>query len=109
MPRTPDHLVAVHQLAAERRKAGKPVWAETVDLSHVFHDEALTFEQRRDAIVARLKASRWFKNADPHRFDGVYEIINDHLAYAENQDEFNGWWDELYDHADYDRVWFKTF
>lgn len=108
MPRTVEHIVATHRLAAERRASGKPVWDETIDVSEVYRDESLTFEERRDRIVAILKRSRWYRNADPHRFDGVHEIIDDHLPYAETYAEFNGWWDELYDHADYDRVWIRT-
>lgn len=108
MPRSVEHIVAIHQLAAERRQQGRPVWAETLDVSDVFHDDELSFEERRDAIVAVLKASRWYRKADQHAFDGVVDIVNDHLAYAENADEFDAWWDELYDLADYDRVWIKT-
>lgn len=103
MPRTVDHIVATHRLAAERRKAGKPIWDETIDLTHVWDDDDLSFEEKRDAIVARLKTSRWFKN-DPQP-----QAIVDVLAQTENVDEFDGWFDELYDHADYARIWIKTF
>lgn len=108
MPRTVEHIAAVHELATERRRAGKPVWSNEIDLSGVFHNAEVTFEQRRDAIVARLKASRWYRESDPEIGGSVAEIIRDHLAYAEDTDEFDAWWDELYDHADYDRVWLKT-
>ncbi|MFD6400753.1 hypothetical protein [Nocardia sp. NPDC060249] len=108
MPRTVDRIVATHQLAQERRRTGRPVWAEKIDLSDVFRDPAMTFIERRDAIVARLKQSRWFKDADPHEFDGVHDIVDEHLAEAENTDEWDAWWDELYDLADYARVWIGT-
>lgn len=108
MPRTIDHLVATHELARERRAAGKPIWAHTVDVSRVFHNEDLTFAQRRDGIVAALRGSSWYRQADPDDCDGVRELVDDHLAYAETGDEFDGPWDELYDLADVDRVWIKT-
>lgn len=108
MARSVEHLVAVHQLVVERRDIGKPAWARTIDLSRVFHDETLSFEERRDALVRRLKASRWFREADQAEFDGVYDIVTDHLAYAEDSEEWDDWWDELYDLADFDRVWIKT-
>jgi hypothetical protein len=105
---TPDHKVAMLHLAADLRAAGKPIWSEKIDLKDVFHDKSITFEQRRDAIVARLKMSRWYIDADPDELDGVREIIDCHLAEAEDVDEFDGWWSDLYDHADYARVWIGT-
>lgn len=108
MPRTADHIAAVHRIARARVKAGKPVWAEEVDLSAVFRNDTLAFVDWRDAVVQELKATRWYRNADPHDLDGVREIIEYHLAHAEDREEFDGWWDELYDHADYDRVWITT-
>jgi hypothetical protein len=62
----------------------------------------MTFEERRDAIVAVLRGSAWLKGYD--EFDWVPEIV-DNLADASDADEFDGWWDELYDMADTDRVW----
>lgn len=108
MPRTADHIVATHQLAQQRVRTGLPVWAEKVDLSAVFHNPDMTFTARRDAIVAQLKRTRWYKTADPHEFDGVHDIIAEHLASAEGTAEWDGWWDELYDLADFARVWIRT-
>ncbi|MFC4373311.1 hypothetical protein ACFO5K_04280 [Nocardia halotolerans] len=84
------------------------MWDEKVDLSATFHNPDMTFIERRDAIVARLKRTRWFKTADQHEFDGVHDIIAEHLAHAEDTEEWDGWWDELYDLADYARVWIGT-
>ncbi|TDP29838.1 hypothetical protein [Nocardia ignorata] len=108
MPRTVEHIVATHELAHERRRAGRPIWAEKVDLRDVFRNPDMTFIECRDAIVARLKRSRWFVEADPLECDGVHDIIAVHLAHAEDTDEWDGWWDELYDLADYARVWIGT-
>lgn len=105
MPRTPEHIALTHQLAADLRSQGRPIWAEKVLLGDIWRNEDLTFEERRDAIVARLKTSRWFKNADEDESWGVHEIIAYHLAEAEDADRFDECWDELYDHADCDRVW----
>lgn len=71
-------------------------------MSDVFHNEALTFEQRRDYIVARLRSSAW------HRDSEAVQEFTDELADSENGDEFDGPWDGLYDEADLDRVWIKT-
>lgn len=105
MPDTADHRADMFLLAPRRRTAGKPVWEHTIDLSDVFHNDQLTFEQRRDEIVRRLRAHRWV--ADRDEFDDLVEIV-DNLADAADTEEFDGWWSDLYDHADYDRVWIET-
>ena len=76
-------------------------------LADVFHNDDLTFIEKRDAIVARIKATRWHKDADPHEFDGLVDIV-ENLATEESADDFDYWWGELYDLADRDRVWIET-
>lgn len=105
MPSTPDHKVEMHQLARARVAAGLPVWDRKIRLGDVFRNEDMSFEERRDAIAARLRASAWL--TDPDRRMGLDEAV-DGLAGAEDVDEFDGWWDEIYDLADYDRVWIDT-
>ncbi len=106
MPDSADHRVEMHRLARERVAAGMPVWDRRVNVADVFHDEAMSFIERRDAIVARLRSSGWLDGRD--EFDGLVEAV-DGLANADDDDEFNAWWDEIYDHADADRVWIATF
>jgi alkylation response protein AidB-like acyl-CoA dehydrogenase len=107
MPRTADHIVATHRIARRRVAEGKSVWSRRIDVSDVFHSETLTFEERRNAIVKRLKNTGWYQQADPAEFDGVHDVINE-LGGAEDAEEFDGWWDELYDLADHDRVYIRT-
>jgi hypothetical protein len=101
MPDSPDHRAAMHQLAQQRRKDGLPRWDRTIQLGDVFHNEDMTFEQRRDAIVARVRESGW-------RIDGVLEDLLEELSDAEDSEEFGEQWDEIYDLADEDRVWIET-
>jgi hypothetical protein len=108
MPDTADHRVDMFRLARQRTAAGLPVWDRKIQLADVFHDEGLTFEQRRDAIVARLRQSPWIADRDRDGFDRLGEIV-ENLADAPDTREFDDWWDELYDHADVDRVWIATF
>lgn len=105
MPRTVDHIVETHRLARQRVAAGLPSWAHRIDVSDVFHNESMTFEEIRDAVVARLRASLWLAGRD--EFDPVVEVV-DNLADAEDTAEFDGWWDDLYDAADMYRVWIRT-
>jgi hypothetical protein len=105
MPRTTESIVDSHREATARRAAGRPVWDRRVNVADVFHNEAMTFEQRRDAIARRLRASDWLAGRD--MFDGLVLAVEG-LEQAEDADEFDGWWDEIYDHADADRVWIET-
>lgn len=105
MPDTAEHRAEMHQLATERRTAGKPVWDRKIRLADVFHNEDMTFEQRRDAIVARLRGSNWLKGRDEG--DTLVMLVEE-LADARDADEFDGPWDAIYDEADYDRVWIET-
>lgn len=108
MPRTVDHIVEMHRLATERRRAGQPVWDRRINLADIWRNPDLTFEERRDRIVAQLRKSPWLTGRDTSGFDELGDIV-DNLAAAETVGEFDGWWDELYDRADYDRVWIATF
>jgi hypothetical protein len=102
MPRTVDHIVETYRVARARREAGQPIWAHHLDVSDGFHNEALTFEQRRDRIVARLRASAWHMDSE------TVQELTDELADSKNGDEFDGPWEDLYDEADHDRVWIRT-
>ncbi|WP_329521081.1 hypothetical protein [Spirillospora sp. NBC_01491] len=108
MPDSVEHRVEMHRVAQQRKAAGQPIWDRKINLADVFHNEAMTFEQRRDAIVRTLRASRWVKeHSEQDAFGGLVEVV-DNLAAAEDIGEFDGWLDELYDHADNDRVWINT-
>ncbi|MFZ2529758.1 MAG: hypothetical protein WAX14_19220 [Rhodococcus sp. (in: high G+C Gram-positive bacteria)] len=105
MPRTLDSIIDCHRAAEQRRKAGLPIWEHTVDVSATFGNDDLTFERRRTAIAAALRASRWYASCDEWSF--LHEIV-ENIADAEDPDMFDSWWDELYDLADTDRVWIRT-
>jgi hypothetical protein len=97
-----DHKVAIHQLAATRRAAGQPVWAHRIRLGDLFHNDETTFEQKRDGFVRIMKNSKWFTSQEP--FSELDEYL-DGAAHADDADEFDYWLSEIYDLADYDRVW----
>lgn len=79
------------------------VWREVISLGDVSHNEGMEFPERRDAIVARLRASQWYKHNE------ISHLVEWWLGEAEDEEEFDQWWDELYDLADRDRVWIDTF
>ncbi len=79
-------------------------WLLTINLRDVFRNEDMTFEERRDAIVARIRASGWITE-DDWSLDNLVEELGD----VETTDEFDAVWDEIYNEADADRVWIATF
>ncbi len=97
-----EYRAALHSLVEERRQAGQPVWAKTIRLGTVWKNPDLTFEQRRDAIVRRLRASGWLEHSD---FDDELGAVIDELAGSADPDAFDSTWNDLYILADWDRVW----
>lgn len=84
-----------------------PVWRYTVDLSEVFHDERLTFEQRRDEIVRIIRESEWFAEKVHDQHETLPLLVAD-LADASDIGLFDEVWNDVYDWADIDRAWIKT-
>lgn len=79
-------------------------WKYKLDLTDVFHNEKLSFEQKRDVIVGRIKASQFYVEDDVW----LDELVGS-LADSDNLTTFDSYWDEFYDYADYTRVWVATF
>jgi hypothetical protein len=79
-------------------------WDYRLRLGDVFHNEDVSFEQRRDEIAKRIKASRFY-DAD----DYTLVVVVDGLAESDSVVEFDGWWSEFYDWADANRVWVVTW
>ena len=80
-------------------------WLETVRLGDVWRNESMTFEQRRDEIVRRVKASNWYRSTDSSV--ELPDVVDD-LAHATDASRFDFAWRYLYDIADWDRVWIDT-
>ena len=106
MPNKAEHRVEMHRLASERRRQGKPIWGRKINLKDVFRNDALTFEQRRDAIVKRIRNSGWLNDRD--EYDELVTLVEE-LSDTTDTQWFDQVWSLIYDHADYDRVWISTF
>lgn len=107
MPSTVEHKVEMHRLASERRKAGQPVWRYHVTIGHKFLDDNLPFAERRDALVADLKASKWYRRQEEREESELWQLI-DELSDVEDEDTFDYTWDQIYDLADYERAWINA-
>lgn len=123
MHRNLDILVESHRLAAERRKAGKPVWDRTVDVRSILKrdqendsDAHVAKTAHEIAVLLRAKLPAGLldiTHADyDQRIDEVVEALEamSEDDYADDPsyrlvDEFNGRMSELYDWADLNRVW----
>lgn len=109
MTKDPEHLVACHKLAESRRKRKLPVWAETVNVAAHFNNDR-PFLENRDGIVATLKRSRWIeRHSAPVLENQEHLDVVEGLEQAQDSEEFDQYWEELYNLADLDRVWIKTF
>jgi hypothetical protein len=79
-------------------------WDHKLNVSDVFNNDDLTMEQKRDKIVARIKASAFYK-PDDYELD---EIV-DELSQVDDEDYFDLVWNAFYDWCDIDkRVWIET-
>lgn len=80
-------------------------WRYTINLKDVFHNDQLTFEQSRDAVVKRLRSTAWFKGKD--EFDDLPQAVIE-LSETTNENDFDEVWDAIYDEADADKIWIVT-
>jgi hypothetical protein len=106
MPDTAEHRADMYMLAAERRKAGKPSWAGRVNLADVLRNDDLSFTEKRDAVVRRIRATTWFKAKD--EYDDLPQYVEE-LSETSDIHEFDQVFDAIYDEADADRIWIATF
>lgn len=79
------------------------VWLYTLRIKDVFYNEDMSFEEKRDEIVKRIKASD-FWDSDDHTLVNVVSG----LAESVDTEKFDGWWNTFYDYADHYRVWVQT-
>lgn len=82
-----------------------PHWEYKIRLGDVWKNDELTFEQQRDAIVVRFRRSRWYLMSGAH--SDLHELI-DELAEAEDAEDFDEAWVQIYNLADEDRAWIET-
>lgn len=76
-------------------------WRQTLHLGDVWREESLTFAERRDIIVSRVRGL--------NPLDSALKEIADGLADSDDVDEFDGWWSAFYDWADRERVWVSVW
>ena len=80
-------------------------WRHTLELGDVFHNDDLTFEQKRAEIVRRIKEAPFY---DPTDWD-LDDVVTS-LEENEDADEFDLTWDRFYDWCDSGkRVWVQTW
>ena len=111
MPRTIESIVDSHRVAAERRKAGKPIWDRRLTIKHLFSDDesAEAAKKAGREIAAVLKASPWLKadlevhGENPGKSE--VQMVAEKFESIKSLSHLNSVLDRLYDLADADRVW----
>lgn len=114
-----DQILDTHQLAQQRRAAGKPVWDRTIRIKDLLSDDASEESAARIAreIAARLKRqlpAAWVETGEEvdvalmEVIDGMASLTAD--SYADDDsysavEDLNNMLAELYDWADRCRVW----
>lgn len=78
-------------------------WTHRLHLGDVFHNDDMTFEARRGAIVRRIKAARFYSDDNWT----LWSVV-DELADTTDPEDFDNVWDAFYDWADSNRVWVDT-
>lgn len=117
MPQTIENLLNCHQIAQERRDAGRPIWDYQLDIQSVLRRDPENDEPEYVISVAceiakRLKRglpSAWF---DPGSFDysdTLSDIVQELSEFRTREthdltEDLNYILDELYDWADAKRV-----
>jgi len=88
---------------------GTGPWKYKINVASVFHNDTMTFFERRDSIVNTLRNSDWYKTRQAEPGDmGELEDLVDELADTDTTTDFDQVWDAIYDEADDDRAWIAT-
>jgi hypothetical protein len=84
------------------------VWLHEINVSAFFEahleDEDFDFVASRDGIVATFRAAMKTNAA----LDEMFAELIDELADSSDTDDFDVVWQEVYNVADFERVWIKT-
>lgn len=81
----------------------EPIWFITIPLADI-RQSAVTFEEKRDQTVARLRDGRWLK-LTPYP-DTLHGLLND-LKATTTPEEFDAAAQDVLDLADSDGVWIE--
>ncbi len=120
MPRTIDSIVENHQVARERRNAGKPVWDHRINIKEILfrnrlnetNEHAATVGNELSTLLKQSVPKAWLDISSPDFDDDIDNYIDwlSHLKGAGEAEgavleDLNSILDQLYDWADHKRVW----
>ena len=106
-------------LSEMRERLFERNWRLTIDIQQLWNSESNIFDadyteeefnQFKTKLLKKLKLYTTKINSVLDK-EAVfeYEGLLNHIEFSEDLDEFNGVWDDLYDFADYNNIWIKTF
>lgn len=83
------------------------IW-NSIDQDRIKDDEDY-FVESRDRICRRLdNYEKWIRKRFGSEVAEEYEDLVDQLRYSADVEEFNSYWDDLYDFADHYRIWIEV-
>ncbi|NDI85068.1 hypothetical protein [Undibacterium crateris] len=116
-------IVSTHNLASQRRAAGKPVWDRTINIKHILRRDPQNESEEHAASVANEIAAV-LRSKIPAKFldlsndecdselleivEGMESLRADSFIDCEDYsalEDLNGMLSQLYDWADLERVW----
>lgn len=90
-------------------------WKHTIDIKDLWQNEEMPFEEKRDAIHARIVASVPYKRAvrfvdgdsDGDNYWDHESFVDDvaDLLTVQDEDEFDDVWSSIYNYADDYQIW----
>ncbi len=81
-------------------------WKHKLDVSDVFHNDEVGFEELRDTVVSRIRTSSFYRKAARESME--FEDVVEELSEVETVDQFDFIWSAVYDYADYYDCWITT-
>lgn len=112
-----DQIVTTHELAEQRRKAGKPIWSKKINIKEIIHrdqdnnspDHVVSVAKEIAALIRAKVPAEWLAFSAGSFDETLYEIVEFLEGLSINDDdpceEFNYCLRDLYDWADANRVW----
>ncbi len=120
MARSIEHLVATHEIAQQRRRAGEPAWDRRINIKQILQEEPDNHTNARIAGVA-VRVGKLLRKSAPadwldctkddwdSEFEEIVETLEQtsekELPEGELADWLDDWLEQLYDWADIQRVW----
>lgn len=80
-------------------------WIYTVHLTQWFHNEDMSFTEKRDAVADKIEFGQWRKLSNEPEY--LLALVAE-LRKTKDTESFDKVFSKIYDLADDDRIWIET-